>query len=231
MRDARISDAAFPLTRPLPREGRTTSRRNELESLACSALLTVPSPRGRGLGESGSRATLATPVKLRTTRTGEISTLTPSGVTAPSCTSPGNESPLDEYEISFLLFPASFLRANAFGLGWPSQDCSIRSACWRRPVKPHRATEFDLTPKHLPPAREMISLFMMGAQAWIADQSALREYDGEISGDIKYDNAAEASSVFPARSGSRNTVNVEPRFLSCCRICRALSMTSRWSVR
>jgi hypothetical protein len=96
-----------------------------------------------------------------------------------------------------------FLQANAFGLGSLALASLLgEDGLLAAPVKPHAGPQkFDLTPK-LPPqparARAMISLFMMGgpSQMDLLDpKPLLAKYDGEkFPGDIKYDNAAEASS-------------------------------------
>ena len=96
-----------------------------------------------------------------------------------------------------------FLRANAFGLGsvalaWLLKQDGLLAA----PIKPFiDAQKFDLLPKashHAPRAKAMISLFMIGgpSQMDLFDpKPMLAKYDGQkFPGDIKYDNAGEASS-------------------------------------
>ena len=134
-----------------------------------------------------------------------------------------------------------FLRANAFGLGslaltWLLDQERLLAA----PVKPHIGQQkFDLTPKappHPARARAMISLFMMGGPSHmdlLDPKPLLAKYDGEkFPGDIKYDNAAEASSkVFASPFRFQKHGQCGTEVSNCCRTCRALSMTSRWSVR
>src|SRR4026209_1562757 len=96
-----------------------------------------------------------------------------------------------------------FLRANTFGLGSLALTWLLdREGLLAGPVKPHTGPQkFDLTPKASPGparARAMISLFMMGGPSHVDlfdPKPLLAKYDGEkFPGDIKYDNAAEASS-------------------------------------
>jgi len=96
-----------------------------------------------------------------------------------------------------------FLRASSFSLGslaltWLLAEEGLMAG----PVKPHSGpATFDLTPKtpHFPArAKAMISLLMIGgpSQMDLFDpKPALAKYDGQpFPGEIKYDNAAEASS-------------------------------------
>ena len=96
-----------------------------------------------------------------------------------------------------------FFKANAYGLGslalpWLLREDGLLAA----PVKPHTGSlKFDLAPK-MPPlpgkAKAMISLFMMGGPSHmdlLDPKPLLARYDGkQFPGDIKFDNAAEASS-------------------------------------
>ena len=96
-----------------------------------------------------------------------------------------------------------FLHANAFGLGsvalaWLLKNDGLLGA----PIKPPiEAQHFDLLPKvphHPARAKAMISLFMIGgpSQMDLFDpKPMLTKYDGQkFPGEIKYDNAAEASA-------------------------------------
>ena len=96
-----------------------------------------------------------------------------------------------------------FLRASSFSLGalalpWLLQEQGLLAG----PVKPHTGPmKFDLAPKpthHPARARAMISLLMIGgpSQMDLFDpKPALAKFDGQpFPGEIKYDNAAEASS-------------------------------------
>ena len=96
-----------------------------------------------------------------------------------------------------------FVRASSFGLGsialaWLLKEDGLLAG----PVKPHSGPmHFDLRPKaphHPARARAMISLLMIGgpSQMDLFDpKPALAKYDGQpFPGEIKYDNAAEASS-------------------------------------
>ena len=96
-----------------------------------------------------------------------------------------------------------FLHANAFGLGsvalaWLLRNDGLVAA----PIKPPtEAQHFDLLPKaphHPARAKAMISLFMIGgpSQMDLFDpKPMLTKYDGQkFPGEIKYDNAAEASA-------------------------------------
>ena len=96
-----------------------------------------------------------------------------------------------------------FLRAGSFGLGSLAlasllRDEGLLAAPIQPPIGPQ---QFDLTPKlspKAPRARAMISLFMMGGPSQIDlfdPKPGMSRWDGEpFPGDIKYDNAAEASS-------------------------------------
>ena len=96
-----------------------------------------------------------------------------------------------------------FLRSGSFSLSSLALACLLREeGLLAAPVKPHTGPQkFDLTPR-LPPlvprARAMISLFMMGgpSQLDLLDpKPAMAKWDGKpFPGEIKYDNAAEASS-------------------------------------
>ena len=96
-----------------------------------------------------------------------------------------------------------FIKANAFSLSslalaWLLREDGLLAAPIKPPLGPQK---FDLTPKappHTPRARAMISLFMMGGPSHIDlfdPKPGMAKYDGQpFPGDIKYDNAAEASS-------------------------------------
>ena len=96
-----------------------------------------------------------------------------------------------------------FLASSTFGVGclalaWLLNEDSSWPRRSRPELEPHN---FDLTPKspHFAPrARAMISLFMQGGPSHIDlldPKPVLAKYDGKpFPGDIKYDNAAEASS-------------------------------------
>jgi len=78
------------------------------------------------------------------------------------------------------------------------RDDGLLAAPIKPPLGPQR---FDLSPKKpplAPKAKAMISLFMMGGPSHIDlfdPKPGMAEYDGQpFPGDIKYDNAAEASS-------------------------------------
>jgi hypothetical protein len=96
-----------------------------------------------------------------------------------------------------------FLRANAFGLGSLALATLLRDdGLLGAPVKPAiEPQKFDLSPKapHFPAkAKAMISLFMIGGPSHMDlfdPKPMLTKYDGQkFPGEIKYDNAAEASS-------------------------------------
>ena len=96
-----------------------------------------------------------------------------------------------------------FLSANAFGLGSVALAWLLkRDGLIAAPIKPFiEPQKFDLLPKaphHPPRAKAMISLLMIGgpSQMDLFDpKPLLTKYDGQkFPGDIKYDNAAEASS-------------------------------------
>lgn len=93
--------------------------------------------------------------------------------------------------------------ASSFGVGglalaWLLQSESLSGA----PVKPSlERPKYDLLPKkpaHEPKAKAMISLFMQGGPSHVDlldPKPKLNELDGQkFPGDIKYDNAAQASS-------------------------------------
>lgn len=96
-----------------------------------------------------------------------------------------------------------FIKAGSFSLSslalaWLLREDGLLAA----PIKPPLgAQKFDLSPK-VPPlaprAKAMISLFMMGGPSHIDlfdPKPGMAKYDGQpFPGDIKYDNAAEASS-------------------------------------
>ncbi len=96
-----------------------------------------------------------------------------------------------------------FLRANAFGLGSAALAYLLKQeGLLAAPVKPPLEKQsFDLLPKpphHEPRAKAMISLLMIGgpSQMDLFDpKPMLTKYDGQkFPGEIKYDNAGEASS-------------------------------------
>lgn len=97
-----------------------------------------------------------------------------------------------------------FLHANGFGLGTLALASLLKQdGLLGAPVKPLLDTgvRYDLTPKqpHFEPkAKAMISLFMMGgpSQMDLFDpKPMLTKYDGQkFPGEVKYDNAAQASS-------------------------------------
>ena len=97
-----------------------------------------------------------------------------------------------------------FLHANGFGLGSLALAYLLRQdGLLAGPVKPHieGPPRYDLLPKKphfAPKAKAMISLFMMGgpSQMDLFDpKPMLTKYDGQVfPGDIKYDNAAQASA-------------------------------------
>lgn len=96
-----------------------------------------------------------------------------------------------------------FLHASGFGLGSLALASLLQEeGLLAAPVKPHIGPQvFDLSPKASPfPARAkaMISLFMMGGPSHMDlmdPKPMLAKYDGQkFPEDIKYDNAAEASS-------------------------------------
>jgi hypothetical protein len=96
-----------------------------------------------------------------------------------------------------------FLGAGSFSLTSLALACLLREdGLLAAPVKPPMgAQKFDLTPKTpplQPRAKAMISLFMMGGPSHIDlfdPKPGMAKYDNQpFPGDIKYDNAAEASS-------------------------------------
>lgn len=96
------------------------------------------------------------------------------------------------------LLSASTLGVGGLALAWLLREEGLLAA----PPKPDLVPRgFDLTPKkpHFEPkARAMISLFMQGGPSHLDltdPKEALKKYDGQpFPGQIKYDNAAEASS-------------------------------------
>src|SRR3954466_10295756 len=105
---------------------------------------------------------------------------------------------------SFFCSRRHFLRASSFSLSSLALACLLREEGLladvpiQPPIGPQR---FDLTPKTPPmpaKAKAMISLFMMGGPSQIDlfdPKPQMAKYDGQpFPGDIKYDNAAEASS-------------------------------------
>lgn len=96
-----------------------------------------------------------------------------------------------------------FLGAGSFSLSSLALACLLREeGLLAEPVQPLLGPQrFDLTPKKPPfpaKAKAMISLFMMGGPSQIDlfdPKPGMAKYDGQpFPGDIKYDNAAEASS-------------------------------------
>lgn len=96
-----------------------------------------------------------------------------------------------------------FLRANSFSLAGLALATLLREeGLLAEPIQPPIGPQkFDLTPKtppFAPKAKAMISLFMMGGPSQIDlfdPKPAMAKYDNQpFPGDIKYDNAAEASS-------------------------------------
>jgi hypothetical protein len=97
-----------------------------------------------------------------------------------------------------------FLKANSFSLAGLAlahllrEDGLLAGPMIQPPIGPQK---FDLAPKtpaFQPKARAMISLFMMGGPSQIDlfdPKPGMKKYDGKpFPGDIRYDNAAEASS-------------------------------------
>ncbi len=97
-----------------------------------------------------------------------------------------------------------FLAVNAMGIGslaltWLLNEDRLRAEI---PTKPHTDPfKFDLTPKappSAPRAKAMISLFMQGGPSHLDlfdNKPLLEKYNGQkFPGEIKYDNAAQASS-------------------------------------
>src|SRR5687768_9315766 len=96
-----------------------------------------------------------------------------------------------------------FLGAGSFSLSTLALACLLREdGLLAEPIQPPIGPQkFDLTPKTPPmpaKARAMISLFMMGGPSQVDlfdPKPGMAKYDGQpFPGDIKYDNAAEASS-------------------------------------
>ena len=114
-----------------------------------------------------------------------------------------------------------FLGSGSFSLSSLALACLLRDkGLLAGPVKPVLGPQqFDLRPKSppfQPKARAMISLFMMGGPSHIDlfdPKPGMGRYDGQpFPGDIKYDNAAEASSkVFasPFRFAPRGKCGIE----------------------
>ncbi len=93
---------------------------------------------------------------------------------------------------------SSTLGVGSLALAWLLNEDRLLAEPSRPELEPHK---YDLTPKppHFAPrARAMISLFMQGGPSHIDlldPKPALAKYDGKpFPGEIKYDNAAEASS-------------------------------------
>ena len=96
-----------------------------------------------------------------------------------------------------------FLKASSFGLSslaftWLLRQEGLLAAPIQPPIGPQK---FDLLPKppqFAPRAKAMISLFMMGGPSQIDmfdPKPGMERWDGQpFPGEIKYDNAAEASS-------------------------------------
>jgi len=114
-----------------------------------------------------------------------------------------------------------FLAANAMGIGsialaWLLKQDNLLAAPERPELEPRH---YDLTPKqpHFEPrARAMISLFMQGGPSHIDlldPKPLLKRYDGQaFPGEIRYDNAAQASAkVFasPWRFHKRGQSGIE----------------------
>jgi hypothetical protein len=96
-----------------------------------------------------------------------------------------------------------FFKASSFSLSSLAIACLLRDeGLLAAPIKPPLGPQkFDLSPKVpplVPRANAMISLFMMGGPSHIDlfdPKPGMAKYDGQpFPGDIKYDNAAEASS-------------------------------------
>src|SRR5258708_6722329 len=114
-----------------------------------------------------------------------------------------------------------FIKAGSFSLSslalaWLLREEGLLAAPIKPPLGPQK---FDLTPKTsplAPRAKAMISLFMMGGRSHIDlfdPKPAMAKYDGQpFPGEIKYDNAAEASSkVFasPFKFAKRGESGIE----------------------
>src|SRR5437016_8662362 len=96
------------------------------------------------------------------------------------------------------------LHSGTFGVGTVALAWLLnRDRLLAEPLKPDlERKHFDLTPKkphHAPRAKAMISLFMQGGPSHmdlLDTKSALTTLDGKpFPGQIKYDNAAQASST------------------------------------
>lgn len=96
-----------------------------------------------------------------------------------------------------------FLRANSFSLASLAlatllREDNLLAEPIQPPIGPQRFDLLPKTPPFAPRAKAMISLFMMGGPSQIDlfdPKPAMAKYDNQpFPGDIKYDNAAEASS-------------------------------------
>src|SRR5215211_1444761 len=106
-------------------------------------------------------------------------------------------------ELPQTLTRRQLLSASTLGVGGLALACLLREeGLLAGPTRPELAPRrFDLAPKpphFAPKAKAMISLFMQGGPSHIDltdPKPALRRYDGQaFPGQVKYDNAAEASS-------------------------------------
>ncbi len=96
-----------------------------------------------------------------------------------------------------------FLAGSAWGLAnvalnWLMQHDPARGATPRKPAPQRRFTLEPKTPPHRPTAHAMISLWMQGGPSHLDlfdPKPELQRYDGKTyPGEVKYDNAAQASS-------------------------------------
>jgi hypothetical protein len=97
-----------------------------------------------------------------------------------------------------------FLATNALGIGGVAlawllrQDGLLAEEPARPELEPHTFDLLPRAPHHPPRARAMISLFMQGGPSHLDlfdPKPVLAKYDGtRFQGDIKYDNAAQASA-------------------------------------
>jgi hypothetical protein len=96
-----------------------------------------------------------------------------------------------------------FVRASSFSLGslalaWLLREEGLLAAPIKPPMGPQKFDFIPKAPHFAPRATAMISLFMMGGPSHIDlfdPKPGMAKYDGQpFPGDIKYDNAAEASS-------------------------------------
>lgn len=91
-----------------------------------------------------------------------------------------------------------------------------------RPELEKKHFDLKLKPTHHPPrAKAMISMFMQGGPSHLDmfdPKPMLQKYDGKkFPGDIKYDNAAQASSkVLGSPWKFKSMVNVARSFQNCC---------------